>query len=350
MTNQNFCGKNTSLVVYDNMENLKILNLDNLFENLKNYSSKKICAMVKSNAYGHGLEEIVQLVQSKVECFGVANVEEGVRVRKHSDKRVLVVGANPNLKLCKKHNLEFMIDDEVSLKSAINMGLKDKCHLKINCGMNRFGVNSELNMKILDNIMNEHDVRLKSVYTHFPNTASPRQTNASYLRFLKIKHNLTQAVPICFGGSEIIKYPFEFDMLRLGIGLYGYGQKSLAPVMKIKSYVCKTFYAVAGEFVGYGNCYRVDCDGKYAVVPVGYGDGLSRNLSGRFSVKINNKKYHAVGNICMDAFFVKIDESVKVGDEVVVMEDAEAFAKKLGTISYEVLTGFSSFRGKTKVE
>ena len=332
------------------MENQKILKIDKLFENLKLYSSKKICAMVKSNAYGHGLEEIVQLLENKVECFGVANVDEGIRVRKHTDKRVLVVGTYPNLKLCRKYNLEFMIDDEISLKSAINMGVKDKCHLKINCGMNRFGVKSTLNMRLLDNILNENNVMLKSVYTHFPNTASPRQTNASYEEFLKIKHHLTQKAPICLGGSEIIKYPFEFDMLRLGIGLYGYGRSELLPVMQIKSFVCKTFYARAGEFVGYGNFYRVEGNGKYAVVPVGYGDGLSRRLSGRFTVKINGKSYHAVGNICMDAFFVRIDEKVKTGDEVVVMEDAKIFAKKLGTISYEILTGFSNFRGKTKVE
>lgn len=332
------------------MENQKILKIDNLFENLKRFSSKKICAMVKSNAYGHGLEEMVELLENRVECFGVANVEEGMRVRRVSERRVLIVGANPNLKLCKKHNLEFMIDDEISLKSAINMGLKDKCHLKINCGMNRFGVKSPLNMKILDNILNESGVKLKSVYTHFPNSASPRQTNSNYQQFLKIKDSLSQNPPICFGGSEIINFPFEFDILRLGIGLYGYGQKDLMPVMQIKSYVCKTFYASMGENIGYGNAFRVESDGKFAVVPVGYGDGLSRRLSGKFVVKINGKNYPAVGNICMDVFFVKVDERVKCGDEVLILDDAEIFAKRLGTISYEVLTGFSNFRGRTKIE
>lgn len=337
------------MVVYDNMENLKILNLDNLFNNLKLYSSKKICAMVKANAYGHGLEDMVQLLEKRVECFGVANVEEAVKVRRHTDRRVLIVGANPNLKLCKKYDLEFMVDDEVSLKTAINFGLKDKCHLKVNCGMNRFGINSELNMKILDNILNENAVKLKSVYTHFPNTSSPKQTNESYQRFLKIKHSLSQNPPICFGGSELINYPFQYDMIRVGIGLYGYGDKAAKPVMQIRSYVTKTFFAAAGEYIGYGNAYRVDNDGKFAVVPVGYGDGLSRRLSGKFAVSINGKKYPCVGNICMDVFFVKIDESVKMGDEVLIMDDAEYLAKKLGTISYEVLTGFSNFRGKTKV-
>ena len=164
-----------------------------------------------------------------------------------------------------------------------------------------------------------------------------------------MRANITQKCPICFGGSGIFDYDFNFDILRLGIGLYGYGNKNLKPVMSIKSYVCKIFYAKKGEFVGYGKKYRVAKDGFFAVVPVGYGDGLRRNLSGKFCVKIGGKIFRAVGNICMDAFFVKIDETVRVGDEVEIMENAQNFAKKCGTISYEILTGFSNFRGKTIV-
>lgn len=332
------------------MENLKILNIENLFENLKQFGEKKLCVMVKSNAYGHGLEEMAELLCDKVAYFGVANIEEALRVRRLTSAPILVVGTVTNLKQCVKHNIEFMIDDEVGLKSAINFGVKDKCHLKINCGMNRFGTGSALNMKILDNILCENDIKLKSVYTHFPNTTSPKQTQENYQRFLKIKAELSQTPPICFGGSGIANYPFDFDMLRLGIGLYGYGGEKLKPVMKIQSYVCKTFYASAGEYVGYGHACYVESAGKYAVVPVGYGDGLSRRLSGKISVHINGKKYPVVGNICMDVFFAKIDESVKVGDVVTVMDDADVFAKRSGTISYEILTGFSNFRGKTKIE
>ena len=332
------------------MENQKIILKENLTSNIKKFDSKKLCFMVKSNAYGHGLEDIVELVEPYANYFGVANVEEAIRVRKISKKPILVVGHLPNLKLCAKHDIEFMIDDEISLKSAINFNLQDKCHLKINCGMNRFGVNSELNMKILDNIMNEKNVVLKSVYTHFPNTIGPRQTQENYQRFLRIKKSLSQNPPICLGGSGVIDFDFDYDILRLGIGLYGYGKKNLKPVMQIRSYVCKTFYVKAGEYVGYGHNFYAESDGKFAVVPVGYGDGLSRRLSGKICVEIIGKKYPIIGSICMDAFFVKIDEKVKVGDSVIVMQDAEVFAKKLRTISYEVLTGFSNFRGKIKTE
>lgn len=331
------------------MENLKIIDKRKLLNNLGKHAAKKLCVMVKADAYGHGLERIVELLSGKVDYFGVANLEEALKVRKQSKMSILVVGAMPNLKMCARHDIEFMIDDEVSLKNAIKFGVKDKCHLKINCGMNRFGVSSSLNMKILDDILLENEVKLKSVYTHFPNTTNARQTQENFQRFLQIKSNLTQNPPICFGGSGMIDFPFEFDMLRLGIGLYGYGRPGLEPVLEIKSFVCKTFYAKAGEYVGYGRAFCVEKDGRFAVVPVGYGDGLSRRLSGKICVKIGDKMFPIVGNICMDVFFVKVDESVKVGDEVMVMDDAQYFAKKLGTISYEVLTGFSNFRGKTKI-
>lgn len=332
------------------MENFKLLSHKNLLDNLQAFSSKKICAMVKSNAYGHGLEEIVKILDGKVNYFGVANVEEGVRVRRHTNSPILVVGKVQDFKRSKRYGLEFMVDGETDLKTAIAFNVSNLCHLKINCGMNRFGVSSELNMKILDNILSDNGVVLKSVYTHFPNTQNRKQTCASYQKFLALKFKLSQNPPVCFGGSEIVDYPFKFDMLRLGIGLYGYGRKGLEPVMKILSFVCETMYVKSGEFIGYGQIYQVEHDGIFAVVPVGYGDGLQRRLGGRIYVRINGKKFPVVGNICMDVFFARVDETVKVGDKVEVMDDAEVFAKKLGTISYEVLTGFSNFRGVTKVE
>lgn len=332
------------------MENFKILNQKNLLDNLQFYKSKQICAMVKSNAYGHGLEEIVMALDGEVSYFGVANVDEGKKVRKLTKTPILVVGKIHDFKTCRKFDLEFMVDSETDLKNAIGFNVSNQCHLKINCGMNRFGVNSELNMKILDNILKDNDIHLKSVYTHFPNTQNRKQTFSNYQRFLSLKSNLSQKPPICFGGSEIIEYPFKFDMIRVGIGLYGYGKKELKPVMKITSYVCETMYVKSGEYVGYGQVYQVEHDGIFAIVPVGYGDGLQRRLGGRINVVINGKKFPIVGDICMDVFFVRVDESVKVGDKVEVMGDAEYFAKRLGTISYEVLTGFSNFRGITKVE
>ena len=134
---------------------------------MEQFSFKKVCAMVKSDAYGHGIENIVKLLSDKVEYFGVANEFEGERVRKLTDKPILVVGKVCDYDLCKKCNLEIMVDDEMSIKCAIENGLKDNLHLKINCGMNRFGVSSKISAKIIDRLLTENDIKLKSIFTHF---------------------------------------------------------------------------------------------------------------------------------------------------------------------------------------
>lgn len=342
-----YSSKNVFSKVYVIMKNFKMISSKNLLENLSYFQTKKICAMVKSNAYGHGVEQIVNLIENKVDYFGVVNVEEGLAVRKLTKKPILICSKVTNYECCRKNKLEIMIDDESDLRNAVKCGLKNSLHLKINCGMNRFGVKSLFALRGIDNFLQTENIKLKSIYTHFPRTEDSKSTNESYQLFEKFRREVSQDTMVCFGGSGIFDYGFEFDMLRLGICLYGYNNKNLKPVMKIVSFVSKIFYAKRGEHIGYGNEYIVGKDSFFAVVPVGYGDGLRRNLSGNFRVTINGKTYQSVGNICMDAFFVKIDGSVGVGDKVEVMNDAEYFAKKLKTISYEVLTSFSCFRGET---
>lgn len=331
------------------MKNYKILNRDNLLRNLHKFKGKEVCAMVKSDAYGHGQKEIVSILNDQVDYFGVVSVEEGKILRKYTDKPVLVASKTFDYKSCKRFSLEFMVDDLDDLQKCVKEDVKDFCHLKINCGMNRFGVKSDLNAKFINDFLQENNINLKSIYTHFPDTTNFDKTVKSYQNFLKISAEISQDTKICFGGSGLINYPFQYDMLRVGIGLYGYGRSDLLPVMQIKSYVLKVFFAKKGEFIGYGRKYKVKKDGFFAIIPVGYGDGLRRNLSGKFVVEIDGKIYKSVGNICMDAFFVRIDASIKVGMSVVVMSDAQYLAEKSGTISYEILTGFSSFRGETKI-
>lgn len=332
------------------MKNLKFISQSNLVDNVMHFKNKKICAMVKSNAYGHGLSDIVNILNDYVDYFGVVNVEEAIKVRRNSDKPILICSRVDDLKSCLKYGLEVIAEDENDLNTFYKAGLKDSCHLKINSGMNRFGLKSELSAKMVNEFLREKEIQLKSICSHFSMTESKRTTNLAYKRFVRLRSLISQDAMVCFGGGNIYNYPYNFDMVRVGIGLYGYGQKGVKPVLKIVSHVSKIFYAKKGEAIGYGQKYCLNKNGLFAVVPVGYGDGLRRNLSGNFCVMINGKKYSSVGNICMDAFFVKVDKNVKVGDEVIVMSDANYFAKKIDTIPYEILTGFSNFRGKTIIE
>jgi len=332
------------------MQNFKIISEKNLLFNLKQFQKKRVCAMVKSNAYGHGIKEIVSMLSDKVDYFGVVSENEGKQVRRWTNKPILVCGRVQNFRVCKMNNLEFMIENETDLQRAIVCDVGDKCHLKIDSGMNRFGAKSELQMILIEKMLKENKIKLKSIATHFHCLEDGQETLKNYDTFLRLKKYISQQPAICFGGSNVIDCPFDYDMIRVGIGLYGYERKDVKPIMKIESYIAKSFYAKSGESIGYGNNYVVKKSGLYAVVPIGYGDGLFRNLSGKFCIEINGRKFHSVGKICMDVFFVKIDNSVKVGDKVVVMQNAEQMAKSVNTISYEILTNFSKCRAKTKIQ
>lgn len=331
------------------MENLKIINKSSLINNLMFFRSKKICAMVKANGYGHGLKEIVSILQDKVEYFGVVNLDEALQIRKICNTPILLCSKVFDFEMCRRNNIEVMIENERDLKSCVEFGLKDSCHLKVNSGMNRFGVKGEFNLRFLNKYLEENKIKLKSIYTHFSSSENYRQTIKEYTNFMKMRSEIVQNPPVCFGGSGMICYPFKFDMIRVGIGLYGYGNEKLLPVMRVESFVLKVFYAYAGEYIGYGKEYKVKKSGFFAVVSLGYGDGLNRNLSEKLEVIINERKYKLVGKICMDAFFIEADESVKILDRVIVMFNAEEMAKKCNSISYEILTNFSNLRGKTKI-
>lgn len=328
------------------MENLKIIRKDNLIHNIKSFGDKRICAMVKSNAYGLGLEEIVKILRDYVDEFGVATVDEGLAVRNLTDLPILVCSRVEDFQICKNFNLGVMVESLDDLEKAYDADLN--VHLKIDCGMNRFGVKNDEEIEKIEQFLKKNNLCLSSIYTHFPNLENEKMTLKNYQKFLYLRGKISQNPPICFGGSGVVNYDFDYDIIRTGISLFG-ANESFKPVLSINSFVEKVFWAERGEFIGYGNFGRVKKSGFYAIVPVGYGDGLHRNLSGKFYVKIGEKFYKTFGKICMDCFFVAVDDKVAVGDEVDILTDVKSLAKLSNTIPYEILTSFSNFRGKTIV-
>ena len=332
------------------IQNLKLISKQNIRENISKYSDKKICLMVKANAYGHGLETIIPIVDDLVEAYGVVNIEEALIARKLTKKRIIIFFPVYDFDICKINKFEFMFDSEEMLLKAIECGCKHLLHFSVNVGMNRYGTKSFVAVKSIANLLKIYKIKLKSIYTHFSVTNSEKQTKKQYKKFVELKECFDANTPTCFGGSEIYNYNFDYQMLRLGICAYGYGMKDLRKVMKIISNVNKINFVKKGEYIGYGKKFKAKKDCYVAIVPVGYGDGLFRNLSGKFFVEINGKKYKTVGNICMDCFFVLVDKNVKVFDKVEVLSDADYFAKILNTIPYEILTNFSKLRGQTLLD
>lgn len=162
------------------MRNVKIIDKNRLLLNLKNFQNRKICAMVKANAYGHGLNEIVEILKDKVDCFGVSNEDEGVCVRELTPKPILLCSKVDDFEKCKQSNLEFFVESGNDVENAVKLGLRHNCHLKINCGMNRYGEDDECELKKLDNLFEKHKIKLKSICTHFSNTSDKIQTKKQY--------------------------------------------------------------------------------------------------------------------------------------------------------------------------
>ena len=218
------CDKNFTENVYHIMENRKILKRESLQHNLRHFCSKKLCAMVKCNAYGHGIGEVVSAVENEVESFGVVSEKEALMVRKFTQKPILICAKVKDFKLCKKHGFEVIVEDELDLRKCLDLGLKNSLHLKLDCGMNRFGLKSELNAQLINKLLEEEKVLLKSICTHFPCTSNKHLTMQNYQEFMKLRSHIMQDAKLCFGGSGILKFPFDFDVLRLGIGMYGFGE------------------------------------------------------------------------------------------------------------------------------
>ena len=270
-------------------------------------------------------------------------------VRQLTSKPILITSKVENLQICFQNNFEIIFESLDMLEKAILAGLKNNLHLKIDSGMHRYGTNSVNELLKINQKLEQEKIKLCSISTHFSQTSNSDFTKNQYFKFLNLKKIITQNPPVCFGGSGVYDYDFEYDILRLGIGLYGYENKNLQKVMKIYSYISKIFFAKKGEFIGYNQAGLLHEDALIAVVPVGYGDGLRRGLCNNFSVEINGKEYFAIGNICMDCFFVVVDTNIHEGDLVCVFNDVQKFAKTLNTNSYEVLTGFSNFRGDSVI-
>ena len=362
----------------------KIISKKNLLNNIKwvkELTAKQtlICAMVKANAYGHGLEQVVQAVKEDVDFFGVANLDEALGVRLLAPlSKVLIVGKTDDFIMAIENDISFSIFSLQEMQNLIQKmnnyaGLKiPKIHIKINCGMNRFGVSSISEFQKVYKLALANNIIVEGVFTHFSTAGVDEEIfvkqKLKFKNFIKEIPN-NQLPIIHIGGSGVLlknnkktiyKLPeidLDFNMVRVGILLYGYSPSKkidgLKKVMKIESKIVQIISVKKGEYVGYGKNFRAKKDMQVAIVPIGYADGLLRAYS-KGSLKIikkigeSRKIYNSkiIGNICMDLTMIDVSEveNVEVGDRVIVLDNAEKMANELSTISYEILTNFSKLR------
>ena len=329
-----------------NLNNIKY-NVKKLIERYSKY--KYYFGVVKADCYGHDDNKVVKaIMDAGCNYLVVATLDEALEIRKEFNEiPILCLGIiNPKyIDICILNNITITINNYEYLKK-INVTNKNlKVHIKVNTGMNRLGVNNkdEFN-KMYNEIKNRF--QLEGIYTHIYNPCNKNDTLKQWEVFEMITSDINlEEVPIVHvGASEATEYFAKRSYAngcRLGISMYGlvdYDNIDFKPTFSLYSEVIQ-INDVTDETVGYNGAYKVNGNEKIAVVATGYADGIIRKNTGR-NVFINNKSYNIVGNICMDMLFVKVDDSVKVGDKVVIIKDIEhikKIAKHLDTITYEVI-------------
>lgn len=321
---------------------------------LKQQANGKICAMVKANAYGHGVKEVVSILKDEVDFFGVSNQTEAEHVREICKSEVIVFGACEDYEKCIENDISFAVFSYEQVKNMINLSKKigkdAKMHLCLNTGMNRYGVKSVKEFVKIVRFLKRQKQNLEGVYTHFSSlscdekyTKRQEELLGEFLTFLPSDWKSVVHV----GGGLTIKQNIKADMHRVGLEIYGYGNESVKPILRVESEIVDINEVEKGEHVGYMCSYTATKKMTVATIPLGYGDGLPRGLSNKIEFQINGQKSRSVGNICMDALMVDVtDIKCKIGDKVEILNNAQVFAEILKTSEYEVLTNFSKFRGE----
>ncbi len=347
-----------------------VINLKTLKENftaIKNHCATKVRALVKADAYGHGIIECAKALESiHADYLGVATLEEAKVIRDNNiSTPVLCVGAIP----VGDEEFAVNIDAEVTITSINEiLRLEEACnklkkhknvHIKIDSGMHRLGVRPGEDLeKIINVILNSKFIKLKGVFTHF---ASSDSRDKSYTvmqtqTFLKaveqIKNKDLDFIIHCSNSGGILSYPeLKFDMVRAGIMLYGYYPSDevektveITPVLSFETAIVAVNKVFSGEKISYGGTFTAEKDMLVAVLPVGYGDGYKRLCSNIGYVLVNGKKANILGRICMDMTMVDVtDIPVSVGDKVVLIGKqgenevtCDDVASWCQTISYEI--------------
>lgn len=344
------------------------VNFEALQHNLSAYRSllqpqTKLMAMVKANAYGNGIAEVANFLQhQRVDQLGVAYVDEAVQLRKNGIKIPIMI-MNPHIERYDQFE-RYQLEAEIFSLTHLYRLLKDTTnpppiHIKIDTGMHRLGFAEEEIDELLQVLSRHPEVEVRGIFTHFSSSDSPSQDHftqeqaARYNRVVSKMANLLEHRPTLHAcnSSGIVRWPaYHYDMVRLGIGLYGFdptGMLSLQSVSQLKTIVSQVQTVGKGETVGYSRKGLLTRDSEIAVLPLGYEDGFLRVFgNGKASVMINGHRCPTVGNICMDMTMVDVTGlGVKEGDKVTVFGESptiEELAQWAGTIPYEILTNISS--------
>lgn len=309
-----------------------------------------LCSVVKANAYGLGACRVVSALNDCTDFFAVATLAEARAVVSYAERPVLILGPVSEEELEESDAvLHFSVSsaEEIEyLASALPESLSLNLHLAFDSGMNRLGVKETALSFILELIALHPNLNLYGFFTHFCDTEPVFYRNCK-ARFLRAVEEVKAAFPevITHGCASSTYRDNEFDMVRVGLALYGFDGR-LVPCASMTASVLLIKELASGESVGYGCRYVARKRQKIAVLSCGYADGYRRELGNSYYVLIGDRKCAVLGNICMDMMMVDITECpCKVGDCAVLFSNAlplRSMAQTCGTIEYELLCGIGS--------
>jgi alanine racemase len=333
----------------------------------------RVMPILKANAYGHGLIEVGRVVERLGAPFiGVAYLEEALRLREHGVRLpVLVLGGILGSQIPRflEHDLTLAASSVDKLRAieehAAAAGRTATVHLKIDTGMERIGVHWYSAEPLLEESLRCRHVRVEGIFTHFAGADGHDLGHArlqlerfqDVLRFYE-RRSLPPPLRHAANSGAIVQLrESHFDLVRAGILFYGARPspevKAIVPVRQAMRWLTRVvFFKVVkgGNPVSYGGAWVARDDTRVVTLPVGYGDGYARAMSGRAEVIVHGRRYPVVGRICMDQVMVSIGrDSAYNGDEVVLLGEQgdaaisiEEMAGWAGTISHEILTSINT--------
>ena len=325
--------------------------------------NSRLMAVVKADAYGHGAVEVSRAaLEAGADSLAVVTAEEGAELREAGVETQILVFTDllpDGLALAERAGLTVTAHSPESAKRIFaHPGLQ--AHLKVNTGMNRWGVGPEEvgeARKILGD-------RLVGVYTHFASADSDAEATRRQIEAFGAvlsAHDFGDALVHAANSAATLWHPSSHhDCVRPGVSVYGMhpqgdggdaADEGLRPAMALKSYVADVRVVPPGEGVSYGLTWRAEKPTHAATVTVGYAEGYRRALSNNAYALIGGERRPILGRVTMDSCVFEVDGGVRVGDEVVLVGEqggetlrAEEVARRAGTINYEVTTGLNPRR------
>lgn len=321
--------------------------------------SKELMPVIKANGYGTYINKRLNII-NRFNIVAVARVDEAIELRELGyEKEIFLLNQASILELddIYKYNITIGISDKNFIKN-----IKDKvnCHIEIETGMNRTGVNILELDEVVSLIKDNSNINITGIYTHFSSADDNEEyTNYQIDNFTKAYNKLKNIFNFkyihCSASNGLMNYKIDFtNLVRPGLIMYGYesftGSKNIIPVegiAKLKTQITFLKTIDSGEAISYSRRFITNRKSVIATIPVGYADGLRRCMTNKGYVFINNHKCPIVGSVCMDSCMVDVTEldKVSVGDEVYIFDNdnvtLEDIANIYNTINYEVLCTIS---------